>query len=238
MKQFGVVQRGWSGGERLGVSDIEIGGGEMGAAEGFDERRLIDGGAATDIIEDRAALHPGKTRCVEKPARPRVVGQDVYDVLRLADGVRGDDGDAFVAGGAAADGGDPHAERREEFHEAAGDRPKAENHEALADEQARGRPADAIRPAARTALLGEGLRKLAGVGEDELRARARRRARRGRWNCWSVAPPARRGRRGTPAYRNECIPRCSPAPSAGGGFASRLPHPAGRRRHQRPRGSR
>ena len=47
-------------GEGFGVGDVEKGGGDFLRAEGGEERVVVDGGAAADVVEDGGGFHEGE----------------------------------------------------------------------------------------------------------------------------------------------------------------------------------
>lgn len=176
-----TVARGpeWMGGrEGFGFEDVEIGGGEAVGFEGLDEGAMVDGAAASDVVKLCAGFHAGEATGVDVVARGFVVGEGVDDVVGLgeggADAVLRDDVHAGFAAGAAADGEDAHAERREERGEAAGDGAVTEHENGFAVEEARVVAALEILPGAVGELVSMRLEELAPEGEhhgeDVLRA--------------------------------------------------------------------
>src|SRR5450432_696033 len=69
------------GRQRLGLRDVEVGGGEAAGDEGGDERVLIDRRAAADVVEDRPGLERRDARGVEGARRRGAARQDVDDVV-------------------------------------------------------------------------------------------------------------------------------------------------------------
>lgn len=135
----GMAGEGMGIGQGLGVGDIEPGGGERAVIEGVEEGGLIDGGAAADVVEDGTGFAGLKAGGVEEMPCVGAVGEDVENMVGLAEGglqvgVAVNHADIGAVGGGAAVGGDVQGVGTEEFDEAFADGAKAENEQVLAVE--------------------------------------------------------------------------------------------------------
>ncbi len=158
-------------GQGLGVGDVEPGGGELSAVERAGEGVLLDGGAAADVVEDGAAFHLREPFIVDEMAGGGVVGEDVEHVIGLRESggelLGRDHGQAFVAARLAAQGGDLHFERREQFYKMRGDGAIAEDDGGLAARRDAGLPDGEPFRGAVGGVGAQGLRQAAGLREEE-----------------------------------------------------------------------
>ncbi len=156
--------------QRLGVSDVQIRGVEPVFPERGEQRLLVHGRAAADVVKPGAGLAASEAGGVEIAERGIVFRQDVHDVIRLAEhlvgGFLGDHFDAFVPADRAAHADKPHVQRAQDFDQPARDGAEAVEEHDLAVEQHGGGADFVVKPGPGAELVGAGLRQLPGERED------------------------------------------------------------------------
>ena len=114
---------------------IEIGGGELISFERFSQSELIDGVAAADVVENRAAFHFHDSFEIEQTRGGRRGGQNVYYVIdswkETVDLIDCRHADRLIATNGSTDADQFHFKRRQKLCEPAADRAEADNHRAL-----------------------------------------------------------------------------------------------------------
>ena len=100
-------------GERLGVGDVQPGGGNLPGTEGIREGGLVHGGSPADIVEDRSGFGGGEPGGVEIASRFDTVRKDVDDVIGGTQGsvqrIGADHGDGFIPAWMPTERDDLHA---------------------------------------------------------------------------------------------------------------------------------